>query len=68
MAGRINCFKCEYFYITWERYFQRGCRAHGIKTMDMPSAAVFRISGLECRLFELRGKRGGIKGGNDENA
>lgn len=65
MAKRVNCFKCRHFYITWEKYFQRGCGAHGIKTMDIPSTVVRRISGIECQSFEPREKKGGVENNNE---
>lgn len=66
MPKRVNCFKCRHFYITWEKYFQRGCRAHAIKTMDIPSVVVRRISGLECQSFEPREKKGRASGAENE--
>jgi len=54
MAGnndRINCFRCIYFYVTWDKKHGRGCRAFGFKSKDMPSAVVYRSSGEPCLKF-----------------
>lgn len=49
---RVNCMKCRHFYVTWDEQFPRGCRAHGFKTREMPSAVVLRSSGFHCLKFE----------------
>jgi hypothetical protein len=49
---RINCLKCENFYVTWEKKFPNGCRAYGFKTKHMPSMDVLSSSGVECQLFK----------------
>lgn len=49
--NKINCFDCAYFFITWNEKFPRGCRAMNFKSKEMPSATVFRSSGMECQRF-----------------
>lgn len=51
---KINCFKCKYFYVTWEKNHPRGCKAMGFKTKTMPSDVVLRSSGMECMRFEKK--------------
>ncbi len=47
----FGCFKCKYFFITWDRANPRGCRAHGFKSPEVPSVIVFESSGIECQFF-----------------
>jgi hypothetical protein len=49
---RINCMKCQHFYVTWDPHFPKGCRAFGFKTKTMPSQAVLSSSGKPCMSFE----------------
>ncbi len=51
---RVNCFKCEYFYITWDKKFPRGCKAMGFKSKDMPFLVVSKSSGMVCQCFKKR--------------
>ena len=30
--NRANCFRCKFFYVTWDNRFPRGCRAMGFKS------------------------------------
>lgn len=53
---KINCFKCVYFFTTWDKTFPRGCRAMDFKTKKMPSALVFESTGLECTMFKPKKK------------
>lgn len=49
---RINCMKCQHFYITWDANFPRGCKAYGFKTQTMLSLNVLSSSGKPCMNFE----------------
>jgi hypothetical protein len=49
---RINCLKCKYFYITWDKNFPRGCKAYGFKTVYLPSLLVWQSSGMDCLKYE----------------
>lgn len=51
---RPNCYKCVHFYVTWDPAHPYGCRGMGFKTKISPALAVFRNSGMECQLFELK--------------
>ena len=44
----VDCFKCRYFYVTWDAGRPRGCKAFGFKTEKMPSVIVFENSGADC--------------------
>ncbi|MCC6501511.1 MAG: uracil-DNA glycosylase [Deltaproteobacteria bacterium] len=48
---KINCFHCAHFFITWNEHFPHGCKAMGFKCKEMPSAVVFRNSGMSCQMF-----------------
>ena len=49
---RINCRKCEYYFVTWEPKQPHGCRAYGFKSVQIPSMVVLRSSGSACSLFK----------------
>lgn len=51
---KIDCFKCRYFYITWEKDFPYGCKAMKFKTKNMPSMVVHQSSGIGCLKFEKK--------------
>jgi len=52
--GKIDCFKCRHFFVTWDRKFPRGCHALGFKSKGMPSQMVFQASGMQCLKFESK--------------
>ncbi|WP_029523244.1 hypothetical protein [Persephonella sp. KM09-Lau-8] len=49
---KVNCHKCEYFYITWDKNFPYGCKAFGFKSRLIPSIEVKKASGKECLQFK----------------
>jgi len=51
-AHRRDCFKCTFFYVTWDPHHPNGCRAMGFKTKRLPSVVVFQSSGKPCRLYK----------------
>ncbi len=51
---RIDCRKCKYFYITWDRNFPYGCKFFGFKSRNMPSVEVYKASGQKCLKFEKK--------------
>ncbi|MEA3370632.1 MAG: uracil-DNA glycosylase [Campylobacterota bacterium] len=51
---RINCRRCEHYFVTWEKSKPHGCRAYGFKALQIPSLVVFQSSGVECALFKLK--------------
>ena len=52
MKKRINCRRCEYYFVTWEPKQPHGCKAYGFKSPQIPSMVVFKSSGAECSLFK----------------
>jgi hypothetical protein len=51
-SDRRNCFKCTFFYVTWDRQHPNGCRAMGFKTRQLPSVVVFQSSGKPCKFYK----------------
>ncbi len=49
---RINCRRCEHYFVTWEAAKPNGCRAYGFKSQQIPSLVVFQSSGTDCSLFK----------------
>ena len=50
-ARAPNCLKCEYYKVTWDRNFPRGCTVFGVKGKDLPSVTVFKATGKHCPSF-----------------
>jgi hypothetical protein len=53
-SQRIDCMKCQYFYVTWDPKFPKGCKAFGFKSLNMPSLTVLTSSGKPCMNFALK--------------
>ena len=45
---KIYCLRCIYYYVTWDLRMPHGCRAMGMKTKEMPSVVVRKVSGKPC--------------------
>lgn len=54
---RINCRKCQYYFVTWEAGQPHGCKAYGFKSAQIPSTVVLRSSGSSCSLFKEKQTR-----------
>lgn len=52
----IDCHKCRYYYVTWDKRTPHGCRAMSFKSKVLPSVAVFRSSGMPCQMFTQRNR------------
>jgi hypothetical protein len=52
--NRISCYKCKFFYVTWDNSFPYGCKAMGFKGRLIPSLMVFQASGESCLAFEAK--------------
>lgn len=48
---RINCRRCAFYFVTWEKNQPHGCKAYGFKSQFTPSQVVKQSSGLECQYF-----------------
>lgn len=51
---RVECFKCRYFFITWDPNFPKGCKAYQFKTKQLPAIEVKKASGQTCLRFEKK--------------
>jgi len=49
-----NCLKCAHFKVTWDPAFPRSCEIFSIKSINLPSAEVFRAQGAHCPSFRLK--------------
>jgi len=50
-SNRINCHRCKYYYVTWEKKNPHGCKALGFKSSIVPSLVVFQSSGTKCKFY-----------------
>lgn len=53
---RVNCIKCEYYYVTWDNKNPKGCKYFGFKSKEMPSNIVLRNSGEICKIYKEKAK------------
>ena len=51
---KIDCMKCEYFTVTWNPKFPRGCKLYGFKTVAYPSVEVLKATGEECAGYTIK--------------
>ena len=49
-----KCVLCVHFFVTWERFAPRGCRAFDIKSPMYPSVIVERESNQPCQAYERK--------------
>jgi hypothetical protein len=59
MQEKVNCMACQYYYVTWDPRFPKGCRAFQFKSTNLPSVDVFRSSGERCMKFISKLERNG---------
>ena len=52
--GKIDCFHCVHFTITWEPKTPRACKLFGFKSAQLPCIAVEKSSGAPCEGFERK--------------
>jgi hypothetical protein len=53
----VECTKCNYFKITWEKNFPYACKAFGFKSQLHPSTEVLKAAGKECNKYSLKEKK-----------
>ena len=53
---KVNCYKCVYYYVTWDASFPRGCKFYNFKTLNIPSILVKQSTGQSCDKFKPKGK------------
>ena len=50
----VNCYRCEYLFITHEKNKRYGCKKFGFKGPYFPSITVFSTTGTKCAYFKLK--------------
>ena len=50
----INCYKCEYLFITHDKNRRYGCKKFGFKGPYFPSITVFSTTGTKCAYFKIK--------------
>jgi hypothetical protein len=48
---KVNCLKCVYYNVTWDRKHPRGCKFFGFKSQKLPSITVYESTGQVCEAF-----------------
>lgn len=51
---KINCRRCEHYFVTWKPKQPHGCKAYGFKSPQIPSLVVFQSSGSDCSMFKAK--------------
>ncbi|PKM50872.1 MAG: uracil-DNA glycosylase [Firmicutes bacterium HGW-Firmicutes-7] len=46
-----NCIGCNYYYITWDKTFPKGCKYFGFKSNKMPCIVVKESAGGWCNVY-----------------
>jgi hypothetical protein len=59
--SRIDCHKCKYYYVTWEKNFPHGCKAMGFKSKQFPAITVYVSSNQDCLLYREKKSRNILK-------
>lgn len=49
--SKCDCFKCRYFYITWDPKAPRGCKFFKFTTAQLPSEVVHTSLGQDCKHY-----------------
>jgi hypothetical protein len=44
----MDCKKCQFFYITWDKKFPYGCKLYEIKSKTSPDTQVLINTGIAC--------------------
>ena len=51
---KVNCYKCKYYYVTWDAAFPKGCKFYEFKSLNLPSILVKQSTGLNCASFKTK--------------
>ena len=55
LINQNNCFKCQYFEVTWDENAPHGCSYFQFKGKHLPSVQLQRITGNKvCAAFRLK--------------
>lgn len=56
---KVNCLKCQHYFITFDPVAPKGCRAYGIKSSQLPSVIIKQANnGNNCMGFKEKEKKG----------
>ena len=55
MNKKIICQKCQFYYVTWDKYKPHGCNAYSFKSKQIPSVVVMQSSGIACSFYKVKG-------------
>ena len=50
----ILCGKCEFFFVTYNKFKPWGCSKFGFKSQALPSQIVFSTTGINCAYFKKK--------------
>lgn len=53
-TSKVKCIECEYFYVTWDKFYPRGCKFFGFKSRSYPEIDVKKNSMKECQSFKIK--------------
>ncbi len=50
----VLCGKCNFFFVTHNRYKPWGCTRFGFKSQALPSQVIFSTTGTDCAYFKQK--------------
>ena len=50
----VLCGKCQYFFVTYNKFKPWGCSKFGFKSQALPSQVVFSTTGINCAYFKSK--------------
>ncbi|MCF8128890.1 MAG: uracil-DNA glycosylase [Deltaproteobacteria bacterium] len=57
IGASIDCHKCRFYYVTWDKRFPHGCRGMGFKSRQLPNLVVRgSSSGRDCLMYQEKRK------------
>ena len=51
LKKKPNCWKCNFFGISWDERFPYVCRAMNFKSKVIPHIEVYKLDGVRCLSF-----------------
>jgi len=58
---RIDCRRCNNYYVTWDPRFPAGCKLFTFKSKSQPSITVWEATGAPCEHYSEKVKNPRIK-------
>jgi hypothetical protein len=46
--------QCNYYWVTWDPRYPRGCKLFGFRGTAMPSIMVYKATGAKCQNYSSR--------------